>query len=99
MMLLGSVSSCINCEKFTSTECTNYLDKCHNNGVCRTKIPTGSPQKFTSCNGSELSCDYQVDQPVAPSTGKPQVLLVQGRPQVPQVPPQVQGRWNNNRFI
>lgn len=68
-MLLGSVSSCLNCEQYTMSECTNHSDKCVvTNGVCGPKVPTGSPTKFTSCNGSELSCDYKVAQPVTKSS-------------------------------
>lgn len=65
-MLLGSVSTCLDCEKFTSTECQNHLDKCVvTNGLCVPKVPKGSPAKFTSCNGSELSCDYKIKEPMS----------------------------------
>ena len=68
-MLLGSVSSCLDCEQYDMAECINHSESCVvTDGVCGPIIPTGSPEKFTSCNASELSCDYTVTQVVDSST-------------------------------
>ena len=64
-MLLGSVSSCIDCNKYTSQpSCVSHGACQWSSGNCRTKTPNprGSNKYFKSCKGSELSCEYTIEQ-------------------------------------
>jgi len=63
-MLLGSVSSCVNCKQYTNQqECSNAIG-CEyylTGSVCRPKSDISS-NHFISCNGTELPCDYTIRQ-------------------------------------
>ena len=58
-MLLGSISSCLDCSIYDEDECTQ-IDNCMVQGTeCVTKEST-TDGSFISCNGSELGCTYTI---------------------------------------
>ena len=62
-MLLGSVSSCIDCKKHTNQQkCNNTIGCVYDTLTSKCKTKNASQNKFISCNGSELSCEYVVRQ-------------------------------------
>lgn len=73
-MLLGSVNSCVDCKKYTSQPSCDSKSACkwdsNGTGACNTKIPstTDGKNRFRSCNGSELSCEYTIKKHKSKST-------------------------------
>jgi len=58
-MLLGSISSCLDCSIYDNNECTQ-IDNCMVRGTeCVTKEST-TADSFISCNGNELRCNYTI---------------------------------------
>ena len=58
-MLLGSISSCLDCSIYDDNEC-NQIDNCMVQGdECVTKEST-TDGNFISCNGSEIGCNYTI---------------------------------------
>ena len=57
-MLLGSVSSCLDCSQYDddATLCNSQTGCEYAENACQTIEPDGD--NFISCNGSELSCEY-----------------------------------------
>jgi len=61
-MLLSSVSSCIDCSQYNETNCP-VEDNCKiEQGNCVINESQQNSRYFRSCNGSELSCEYNVTQ-------------------------------------
>lgn len=59
-MLMGSVSSCVDCSNHLSEPACNGLDYCQwNNESCGTK--DGSDDKFYGCNGRYINCNILDD--------------------------------------
>jgi len=55
-MLMGSVSSCVDCSQYESSGECGGIDYCQwNNDSCGTK--DGSDDKFYGCNGTNIECD------------------------------------------
>jgi hypothetical protein len=58
-MLLSSINSCIDCTRYELDDCP---DNCNRSADgCVNKESSSGSGKFHSCNGTELSCDYTIN--------------------------------------
>jgi hypothetical protein len=58
-MLLSSINSCLDCTRYELDDCP---DKCNRSADgCVNKVTSSEPGMFQSCNGTELSCDYTIN--------------------------------------
>ena len=58
-MLLGSISSCLDCSIYDEDEC-DQIDNCEFQGDKCVNKESDKADSFLSCNGSELGCNYTI---------------------------------------